>query len=177
MAVSRVGCRELPLIFIGHSEIGALPGGPAFRVFCEGWGSSVVIKMKIPALSLQNRERQGRATLGSKNPERKYGPAPWLSFYSGLCGSGSLTRTGGAAPQRRDSWKGTASAVPISSALHPPERALASEEGALLTQVSPQNRLANPSASLRAGSGPPRAEPVTGCPANVVEFDRMFTNP
>ena len=45
-------------------------GGP-FLVFCEGWVSSV-IKMKVPALSLQRTERQGRGTLadffGSATP-------------------------------------------------------------------------------------------------------------
>jgi len=40
-------------------------GGPAFRVlFAEARGSSVIIAMEIPALSLQNQERRGRGTLG-----------------------------------------------------------------------------------------------------------------
>src|SRR5271167_5150151 len=44
-----------------------LPGAPAFRVRCEGWDSSgIVTSTKVPALSLQKPEGQGRGTLGSE---------------------------------------------------------------------------------------------------------------
>ena len=59
-------------------------GQPPVRVLCvlcEGWGSSVIIKMKIPALSLQRAERQGQGTLVSKMRKKD-----WASPHEDGCG-------------------------------------------------------------------------------------------
>jgi len=66
----RAGCRP------------RFPNWESRKIKRKGSGSSVVIKVKIPALSLQKPERQGQSTLVSKIREKGWASPPFCVLQS-----------------------------------------------------------------------------------------------